>query len=119
MKIAVAVEEKRVSGHFGHCEGFHLFQIEEGNIVNSEIILNPGHKPGFLPKFLKEKEVDIIISGGMGEMAQQLFNENDIQVVVGAKGSSEDVVKEYLNGNLKSTGSICKEHNHSDSCGNH
>lgn len=119
MKIAVAVEERKVSDHFGHCEGFHIFKVENGQILDNQLIPNPGHRPGFLPRFLKENNVDVIIAGGMGEMAQRLFQEREIEVVVGAKGVSEEVVNEYLKGKLKSTGSVCKEHNHSDSCGSH
>lgn len=114
MKIAIAVEEKKVSEHFGFCEGFHIFEVVDGKISDDGIIPNPGHKPGFLPRYLKENNVDVIISGGMGAMAQNLFLEREIEVVVGAKGDSEEVVKEFLDGKLKSTGDFCKEHSHPD-----
>lgn len=116
MKIAIATEGKRVSGHFGHCEGFTMYKVDDSKIVDSEFIPNPGHKPGFLPRFLKEKRVDIIISGGMGGSAQQLFNDNGIEVVVGARGNCDDVIQSYLDGELKSTGSICEEHAHEGHC---
>ena len=117
MKIAIASEGKKVSGHFGHCEGFTIYEVEEDKVLSSEFISNPGHRPGFLPVFLNEKGANVIISGGMGGAAQQLFNDNGIQVVVGAKGYCDDVVKDYLNGKLKSTGSICEEHAHEGHCG--
>ena len=119
MRIAVAVEEKKVSGHFGHCEGFDLYEVQDGNIVQTTFLQNPGHKPGFLPKYLAEQNINVIIAGGMGEMAQTLFNENNIEVVVGVSGDGEEAVKTFINGELKSTGSVCKDHDHSDSCGNH
>ena len=53
MKIAVASEQQNVATHFGHCENFNIFDVENGKIVKSEIVANPGHKPGFLPVFLK------------------------------------------------------------------
>ena len=37
---------------------------------------------GYLPVFLKEQKADVIIAGGMGETAQELFNENGIEVVL-------------------------------------
>ena len=52
----------------------------------------------------------------MGETAQQLFNENNIEVVVGAEGFCDDVVQKYINGELKSTGSVCTEHEHEGHC---
>ena len=100
MKIAIASEGKKVSGHFGHCEGFAIYEVEGDTILSNEFVPNPGHRPGFLPVFLKEKGADVIISGGMGGTAQQLFDDNGIQVVVGAEGNCDDVVKNYLSGKL-------------------
>ncbi|HFL3828432.1 TPA: NifB/NifX family molybdenum-iron cluster-binding protein [Clostridioides difficile] len=116
MKIAIASEGKLVSGHFGHCEGFTMYEVEEDKIINSKFIPNPGHRPGYLPVFLKENGANVIISGGMGGTAQQLFNENGIKVVVGAEGNCDEIVQSYLKGELKSTGSVCEEHAHEGHC---
>lgn len=112
MRIAVACEGKTITGHFGHCENFTYFDTENGKIVSTQTVKNPGHRPGFLPKFLKENGVNVIISGGMGGGAVDLFNEYNIEVIIGATGDAEKAAIDYLNGNLKSTGSICHEHNH-------
>lgn len=117
MKIAVACDGNFVSGHFGHCEGFSVFDVENNNNINDQKFMqNPGHKPGFLPPYLAEKGINVIISGGMGATAQQLFNDQGISVIVGAQGKSEDVVKQYISGELKSTGSVCEEHMHHGHC---
>lgn len=117
MKITIASEGKRVSGHFGHCEGFTVYEVEEGKILNESFVQNPGHRPGFLPVFLRDLGANVIISGGMGETAQELFKENGIEVVVGASGLCSDLVEQFINGELKSTGSICREHQHEGNCG--
>jgi predicted Fe-Mo cluster-binding NifX family protein len=117
MKIAVASEGKMVTEHFGHCEGFAIFEIENNQIKNKVFIPNPGHRPGFLPVFLHEKDVNVIISGGMGGGAVDIFNEKDIEVITGARGDAEAAVKGYLKGELKSTGSVCHDHQHADGCG--
>ena len=116
MKIAIAADGNLVSGHFGHCEGFKVYELEENKIINDEFIPNPGHRPGFLPVFLKEKGIDIIISGGMGASAQQLFAERKIQVIVGAEGNCDNIIKDYIKGEIKSTGAICEEHAHEGHC---
>lgn len=116
MKIAVASEGKNVTEHFGHCENFNIFDAENNQIINSESIANPGHKPGFLPNFLNDMGVNVIISGGMGAGAIEIFNENGIEVITGAKGDAKDIVEQYLKGELKSTGSVCREHQHHDEC---
>ncbi len=116
MRIAVAYDDEYVSEHFGHCEGFALYEAEEGRVVKKGFKQNPGHRPGFLPKYLKEAGVDLIISGGMGEAAQQLFAKNNIEVIVGVEGSCDEVVLKYLDGELKSSGRVCSEHQHRDLC---
>ena len=53
----------------------------------------------------------------MGGGAVEIFNERNIEVIVGAKGNAKAAVEEYLEGSLKSTGSVCHEHQHHDECG--
>lgn len=118
MKIAVASEKNMVTEHFGHCESFSIFEVENNEIIKSESIKNPGHKPGFLPNFLNDLGVNVIISGGMGGGAIEIFNEKGIEVIIGAQGNAKTIVEKYLQGMLKSTGSVCHEHKHHDECGN-
>ena len=79
-KIAVASDQGLVAEHFGHCEGFALFDTDGDQITKSETVANPGHKPGFLPNFLADQGVNVIISGGMGGGAVQIFNERQVEV---------------------------------------
>lgn len=116
MKIAVASEGAMVTGHFGHCENFNIFEAENGTITSTKSIPNPGHRPGFLPNFLNELGVNVIISGGMGGGAVEIFNEKGIEVIVGVQGSAQAAVNRYLQGNLQSTDSVCHEHRHHDEC---
>lgn len=117
MKIAVASNSGNVAQHFGHCETFNVFDTSEGKIINTEVLNNPGHKPGFLPNYLNDLGVKVIISGGMGGGAIDIFNEKGIEVIVGSRGSSKESVELYLSGNLKSTGSVCRQHLHeSEDC---
>lgn len=117
MKIAVASNGDQVTEHFGHCELFHIFHTENDVIVKTERVANPGHKPGFLPNYLHDLGVEVIISGGMGGGAIDIFNEKGIEVIIGARGIADEAAKSYLAGNLKSTGSVCHEHQHHDTCG--
>lgn len=117
IKIAVASENGMVTEHFGHCLNFNIFEAENNQIVNSKSIANPGHKPGFLPNFLNDQGVNVIISGGMGAGAIDIFNEKGIEVIVGARGDAKNAAQQYLEGILKSTGSVCHEHQHHDECG--
>jgi predicted Fe-Mo cluster-binding NifX family protein len=53
----------------------------------------------------------------MGGGAVEIFNERNVEVVVGAKGDAKAAVEAYLQGSLKSTASVCHEHQHHDECG--
>jgi predicted Fe-Mo cluster-binding NifX family protein len=116
MKIAVACDNGMVTQHFGHCESFNIYVTENNRIVNNEVVPNPGHRPGFLPNFLNDRGVNVIISGGMGGGAVDIFNDKNIEVIVGAKGRAEYIVDCYLQGILVSTGSICHQHQHHEEC---
>lgn len=111
-KIAVASDGKTVSQHFGYCEGFIIAEVEDGKIKGEDFLKNPGHKPGLLPKLLAEKDVEVVISGGMGGNAINLFNENNIDVITGASGEVKKVFEDYISGELVSSASPCKEHAH-------
>ncbi|MFU0832398.1 MAG: 50S ribosomal protein L6 [Oscillospiraceae bacterium] len=119
MKIAVACDGNRVSAHFGHCQGFEIFTVEKGKVTEHNFHRNPGHKPGFLPNYLNDLGVNTIITGGIGAGAIDIFNDKQIEVVSGASGEASDVVDKYLKGELKSTGSVCREHAFEATCGNH
>lgn len=119
LRISVAAMGNAVAGHFGHCENFIFFDTEDGKIVNVESVPNPGHKPGFLPNFLADRGAKVIITGGMGGGAVDIFNERDVEVILGVQGDAKTAVETYLRGELKSTGSICHNHEHADECGEH
>ena len=116
MKIAVAAMGKNVAGHFGHCENFIFFDTADGGITGVNSVPNPGHRPGFLPNFLADNGAQVIISGGMGGGAVDIFNERGVEVVLGAQGDAKTAVESYLRGELHSTGSICHEHAHEHEC---
>jgi len=71
MKIAIASNKGTACQHFGHCELFTIYDVEEKQIFEKKEVANPGHRPGFLPGFLAKLGVNVIISGGMG--AEQLI----------------------------------------------
>ena len=70
----------------------------------------PPHEPGVLPRWLSELGANIIIAGGMGRRAQDLFTENGIKVVVGAVSETpEKLAQAYLQ-NILVVGENCCDH---------
>jgi predicted Fe-Mo cluster-binding NifX family protein len=117
MKIAAACEGTNITGHFGHCENFMIFSAEGTTVKDAVSVPNPGHRPGFLPNYLHGLGVNVIISGGMGSGAIDIFNDLKIEVITGASGDARTAAERYLKGELKSSGSVCHEHQHKDTCG--
>jgi len=108
MRIAIPVSEGKLSLHFGHCDQFAIFEIDNGKIIGRNDEVPPAHEPGVLPKWLHEIGVNVIIAGGMGQRAQQLFAQNEIEVVIGAQaGSPEELVSAYLQNTLATGENIC------------
>ncbi|MGI6129512.1 MAG: NifB/NifX family molybdenum-iron cluster-binding protein [bacterium] len=107
MRIAVATDNNQVAAHFGHCQEFTLYDAQDGKVTAKTVVPSPAHQPGLLPRFLGEKCVNCIIAGGMGPSAQDLFAQQNIAVVVGASGPTDDVVKAYLSGDLSLGASAC------------
>lgn len=74
----------------------------------NEVIPSPGHQPGFLPPWLAQEGVSVVLAGGMGSRAEALFHENRIEVVVGILGDDpEEVVPDYIRGELATGDNIC------------
>jgi ATP-binding protein involved in chromosome partitioning len=110
MRYAIPVSGGVVSPHFGHCEYFALFDIDEPSkkILGKELVPSPGHEPGLLPEWLAEQGVSLVIAIGMGSRAQSLFQQNRIEVIIGTLESDpEKVMLSYLDGKLATGDNIC------------
>jgi len=110
IRIAVPVSGGRLSQHFGHCEQFILYDVDEGarKVVNKEVLESPEHEPGLLPKWLHDKGANIIIGCGMGTKAQQLFAQYGVDVVTGAPSlEPEKIIESFLAGTLETDENIC------------
>lgn len=110
MRIAVPLAQGKLSLHFGHCDQFAIFDVDDSinKVVNRKDATPPDHAPGVLPKWLHENNVSVIIAGGMGQRAQQLFAQNDIKVIIGASdGSPEELISAYLGNKLETGDNIC------------
>ena len=110
MRCAVPITDGMVSSHFGHCEEFALFDVDEQKreILARAVVASPGHQPGLLPEWLAEQGVSLVIAGGMGSRAQNLFQQSRIGVVTGIlETDPERVVQGYLDGMLNTGPNIC------------
>lgn len=110
MKIAIPLANGKLTPHFGHCASFALIDVDEADkkIVKREDVNAPPHQPGLLPGWLHGMGVMMIIAGGMGVRAQDLFIQKSIKVLVGAPSHSpEDLVTSWMNDTLVLGGNVC------------
>lgn len=110
MKFAIPIVDGQLCMHFGHCAHFALVDVDEKNkqIVAQKLVEPPPHEPGVLPKWLHEQGANVILAGGMGARAQQLFQQNGIQVVVGCPTAApETLVASFLAGTLVAGENVC------------
>jgi len=110
MRIAIPLANEKLAMHFGHCERFALIDVDSAQktILKREDIDPPPHQPGLLPPWLAEQGVTMIIAGGMGRRAQDLFTQHGIHVMVGAPSDTpERLVGDYLAGRLQPGENVC------------
>ena len=92
MRVATPCEGQQLAAHFGHAPQFAIYDTDpDTSTIKSEQFLNSHpHEPGLLPRWLAEQGTNVILAGGMGIRAKQLFEENGITVVVeGARGRAD------------------------------
>ena len=124
MKIAVSSDTDRmldssVSHHFGRCPYFTLVEMQDSEIVSVEAVSNPffqAHSPGQVPSFIRETGADVMLAGGMGRRAIDIFRSFGIISSTGASGTVRSAVEKYIAGVLPEA-SPCREsieHSHDD-----
>ena len=121
MRIAVTYEGGNVFQHFGHTETFKVYEVEDGEIVNSTVVGSNGAGHGALAALLNEVGIDVLICGGIGGGAQDALAEQGIELCAGASGDADAAVEAYLRGELENTGANCDHHHHGEdhSCAEH
>ena len=127
MRIAVTYEDGMVGQHFGLTEYFKVYDVEEGKIVNSEVVSSNGQGHGMLAFVLKDEQVDLLICGGIGMGARNALNAAGIDLIAGAAGEADEIVKAYLEDRLVlDSDGTCHHHDHEeghqchhDDCGDH
>lgn len=106
--FAVPTLAGELCAHFGHCEKFAIVETEDQQVTGEDYITPPMHQPGVYPKFLADHGVEVIISGGMGQKAQDLFARNDIEVCMGVGAASpRELVEQYLSEQLQTGENLC------------
>lgn len=112
MKIAVPTNNNMVDEHFGHCDHFVVFTVEDGKIESSEDV-PAGEGCGCksnIAETLRSMGVSLMLAGNMGEGAVYVLDCHGIDVIRGCSGNIADVVNDFIKGTLSDSGTCCDGH---------
>ena len=114
MKIAVPVtSDNQIDGHFGHCDSYGVYTISEKNeITDFKTVKSPegcGCKSD-IASVLASEGVKVMLAGGIGGGAINVLNKSGIEVIRGCSGKADEIVKLYIDGLVKDSGSSCHQH---------
>ncbi len=111
MKIALPSNGREVDGHFGHCECFTIFTVDDEKKIVSEEALTPppacGCKSNVVPQ-LAGMGVSVMLAGNMGGGAVNILSSNGIKVVRGCAGDVHEVAEAWLRGEIDDSGTGCE-----------
>ena len=107
-KVAVPTANGTLCSHFGHCEAFTIFEIQENEIVAETTHPTPVHQPGAYPRWLVSQGVTHVLAGGMGHKAISLFQQQNIDVKTGVpEKSARELVSAFIADKLETGINAC------------
>ncbi|HNS30271.1 MAG TPA: NifB/NifX family molybdenum-iron cluster-binding protein [Tenuifilaceae bacterium] len=118
--IAIPLENGILCAHFGHCEKFAIVKVEDCKIVDVKEITPPEHVPGLYPSWVAQFGTTDVIAGGMGQKAIELFNQQNINVFIGAPMlGARELVSDFIADKLELSANYCNHdgHHHHGNCG--
>lgn len=114
MKIAVPVNsDNNVDAHFGHCETYSVFTIDDKKEISEKKKVNSPQGCGCksdISSLLAADGVTILLAGGIGGGATNAFKKSGIDVIRGCSGNAAELVKLFLNGLVEDSGNCCNHH---------
>ncbi|MDP4108255.1 MAG: NifB/NifX family molybdenum-iron cluster-binding protein [Bacillota bacterium] len=121
MKIAVPTRGNNVDEHFGHCEYYTIFSINEKHeIEKADILPSPqgcGCKSN-IASVLRQMDVKVLLAGNMGEGAVNVLQSQGITVYRGCSGDVKTVTESFLEGQIADSGECCHHHEEGHQCNN-
>jgi predicted Fe-Mo cluster-binding NifX family protein len=113
MKIALPSNQGKIDAHFGHCEYFTVFTVnDQKQIISEDKVMSPsgcGCKSN-IAETLSKMGVKLLLAGNMGEGAVNVLNSHGIDVLRGCSGDIKTVAESWVAGKLSDSGISCAEH---------
>ena len=126
MRVATTYDNGNIFMHFGRSEQFKIYDIQDGKVLNEQVVGTGGTGHGALAGLLANGGVDTLICGGIGGGAINALTQAGIKVYAGAQGNCDACVEALIAGTLAQTGEATYDchghdhehiHEHGGSCG--
>lgn len=110
-RIAIPTNEGKLWQHFGKAPQVTIFNVEDGRIIDQQMLQAPEHEHGAMPRFLAEQGCTDVLCGGLGQGAVNLLNQLGIRIHAGAPELPvEQVLAMFLNGTIVYGDPSCHHH---------
>ena len=107
MKVAIPIKEKNISEFFGQCSHYEVFTIKNGKVAKKHTEIPNVSELSEIPLWVKEQNIDTIITYSMKKDLLNAFIQNKINVFVGVpQKNGDELITDFLNGSLHSNSKI-------------
>lgn len=102
MKVAVAINKSddTIYNHFGHCQWFKIYNIDNDRNISSEYIEAIEDHGSQKFKVMLDEAVDVVIANGIGPGVMRMFDMTEMQVFAGVTGKADQAFENFFSGNL-------------------
>ena len=109
-RVAIPVSNGMLSEYFGRCNYYKIFEISENNIVQEKKEIPREKDITRLPEWMAEKRISDVITYKVDKQIINLFSSYRINLFVGISiDTPQNLIEDYINGNLKSNEKIISE----------
>ena len=109
-RIAIPVKEGKLSEYFGQCGYYEIFEIENKSIQANTLEVPPVKDIEKLPAWIESQRITDVIAHKIDSQIISLFSNLKINLFIGIPiNKTEDLVDDYLKGQLKSDSNIIKD----------
>ena len=122
MRIAVTYENGEIFQHFGHTPQLKVYDVDNGKIVESQVVDTTESGHGALAGVLSRLEADVLICGCIGGGARAALAQIGVKLYGGVSGDADTAVEALLDEKLEYDPNVqCSHHAHEEghNCGNH
>jgi predicted Fe-Mo cluster-binding NifX family protein len=116
MKIAITSQNRKtITGHAGKCRKFWIFDLEDNQIVNKELLELPIEQAFHNSSPQQPHPLDninILISGGMGQGLIRRLEDKGIQALITSETDPQQAIQKLLQGSLQHEADKPHEHYH-------